>query len=253
MNKHTPAPWHVVDYSVRTVKGDGATADCYDGERGLHNMTPAHDARTIANARLIAAAPELLGALIDAELHLRNPNRDKSSHAIVCAAARAAINKATGMSPMTSKPTDGGEWVSVPREPTEAMIRAGCDEKLYLDPEITRLAGYAKQKRKMVARYKAMVAAASASPAPASADGVVVPRTVLEHYAAFEEAFDDAECLSHREKCKGHTECLCGYTRLSDAYDELSGEARAILNNDPPPLLAALSTPAAAALKEKAE
>lgn len=48
----------------------------------------------------------------------------------------------------------------VPIEPTDAMLQAADDTAIYTLPEITQLRGYAKQKAKMIIRWRAMLAAA---------------------------------------------------------------------------------------------
>lgn len=90
MSKHTQGPW-TVDGAVATenldVLGEGgriAMLDCDD-----------IDAETLkANARLIAASPEMLDALrvAQSELHYFTATRGREAHEIV----RAAIAKATG-------------------------------------------------------------------------------------------------------------------------------------------------------------
>lgn len=90
MSKHTQGPW-TVDGAVATenldVLGEGgriAMLDCDD-----------IDAETLkANARLIAASPEMLAALrvAQSELHYFTATRGSEAHEIV----RAAIAKATG-------------------------------------------------------------------------------------------------------------------------------------------------------------
>lgn len=93
MSNHTPGPW-----------------DCAPGQRvdgfDYFMVYDAHEARvpcTDANARLIAAAPELLAALRDAENDLMlvamgNTELDRlEESALACAARiRAAIAKAEG-------------------------------------------------------------------------------------------------------------------------------------------------------------
>ena len=90
--KHTPGPWQVtIDCGANVIRAaekevrDGVIAymfsDCVASTWGGVNE---------ANARLIAAAPDLLAALIDVvgdDESLQNPWR---------VAARAAIAKATG-------------------------------------------------------------------------------------------------------------------------------------------------------------
>lgn len=88
MSKHTPGPWQLAEkYNCKDVRAvDGPyVADC--------NASAAIDWRTKeANARLIAAAPELLENLIGCVEAL-------ASHVPDCVevqCARAAIAKATG-------------------------------------------------------------------------------------------------------------------------------------------------------------
>ena len=96
MNKHTPGPWtlHELD-STRILGKDGAVANAYAPS---HLVTEAD-----ANARLIAAAPELLEALGALGVigsgycfcsHDRDP--DKADHQPECRDARAALAKAEG-------------------------------------------------------------------------------------------------------------------------------------------------------------
>ncbi len=90
--QHTPGPWHTVDHKSGTfeILGD----DTYPVLRIRGGMTP-----TNSNARLIAAAPDLLAAL-NGLLYGIIPTEDSQADAEVkaywCAQARAAIAKATG-------------------------------------------------------------------------------------------------------------------------------------------------------------
>lgn len=95
--KHTPGPW-----VVRTIDQSLATVETQDGRYIIGNagQLRADDWRTDhierkANARLIAAAPELLEALVDV-MFRHVPFENKSAYA---AKARAAIAKATGETP----------------------------------------------------------------------------------------------------------------------------------------------------------
>ena len=87
MNKHTPGPWKIVDaWNDYMVEGQ-------NGEEIIWQDGP-HDTPTIneANARLIAAAPDLLDALV---MVLDDPNAldgRPRTYEIVC----AAIAKAKG-------------------------------------------------------------------------------------------------------------------------------------------------------------
>ncbi len=95
MSKHTPGPWRVglADDTVVTTQ-DGDEIVLVQGDYGDPTAWPVME----ANARLIAAAPELLEALqgllqlVD-ELRADDPNWVLVPEVI---AARAAITKATG-------------------------------------------------------------------------------------------------------------------------------------------------------------
>ena len=110
MSKHTPGPWSVgeVSHKKQRVDIDSLHADQTVGHQtwrglarayGCEDMPAEGTAVMLANARLIAAAPELLEALrgmqaLDDEHHQRGQCDDD-----VCAEvrkARAAIAKATG-------------------------------------------------------------------------------------------------------------------------------------------------------------
>lgn len=95
MSKHTPGPWRVVEdrapSSLEVYAGKTAIAECWRRA----------DVETeIANARLIASAPELLASLqlmVDRFLDTEGSYGAWENDALE--AARAAIAKATG-----------GEW-----------------------------------------------------------------------------------------------------------------------------------------------
>lgn len=92
MSKHTPGPWFAQD--TRLVGGQvavvGPNHDRKAGEQGV--MVVAHvngrSGEQGANARLIAAAPDLLAALQAARGYVSQPK--------VLAAILSAIAKATG-------------------------------------------------------------------------------------------------------------------------------------------------------------
>lgn len=89
MNKHTPGPWKIVDaWNDYMVEGQ-------NGEEIIWQDGP-HDTPTInkANARLIAAAPDLLEALITLNDACRTPSQIGVLHGLEL--ARAAIAKAKG-------------------------------------------------------------------------------------------------------------------------------------------------------------
>jgi hypothetical protein len=101
--QHTPGPWQFNEYphyTDFTIWGDGGTFPVVTefDDRGNHTVTT-------ANARLIAAAPDLLAALQRAEALLRiafNPGIE--TDVTLCSAscqwaaneARAALSKAQG-------------------------------------------------------------------------------------------------------------------------------------------------------------
>jgi hypothetical protein len=91
VNKHTPGPWEANKYGSRAAHWQ---VDKTDSERVIASMTRGEDAE--ANARLIAAAPELLEALegILFELGLNGGATPPDSDP--CKLARAAIAKAKG-------------------------------------------------------------------------------------------------------------------------------------------------------------
>jgi hypothetical protein len=105
MSGHTPGPW--------TVEGEGSELEIWQHELGevaylrcLNPRKEAHDAM-LADARLIAAAPELLEAATAALKELSDLNnhfyRDGEWPAV--AQLRAAIAKAKGRS---SSPSESG-------------------------------------------------------------------------------------------------------------------------------------------------
>lgn len=98
MNKHTPGPWKVSrsDKDGAEVKAIAEIAWCgvgaaYSMVSGVTQHIDAEECR--ANARLIAAAPELLAALEDLE---RTAGLAASHDDPARVAARAAIAKARG-------------------------------------------------------------------------------------------------------------------------------------------------------------
>ena len=96
MNKqHTPGPWNVGDDSPNDY--EGPIIDTRD--RAVAVITIDHETESTpedrANARLIAAAPELLAALIELEQFTDHEARPLASVKLY-AQARAAIAKATG-------------------------------------------------------------------------------------------------------------------------------------------------------------
>lgn len=109
MSKHTPGPWEVHNgtdvYPVDDEKARFYVADCDPDnapvassllEPGEHPNTDATYEQAMANARLIAAAPDMLEALRRFEAYYPagiNPWLDEAA-----SLARAAIAKAEGRS-----------------------------------------------------------------------------------------------------------------------------------------------------------
>lgn len=98
--KHTEGPWHYDDTWGLIMAGKNEVAACHAGRAGTREETQ-------ANARLIAAAPELLVALKEVmtslEVHISEvcPDDIKLSEYCPCtenelARARAVIAKVTG-------------------------------------------------------------------------------------------------------------------------------------------------------------
>lgn len=93
MNKHAPGPWRTTEHQVLVMSGEMTVADVRVNDAPYEEQA--------ANARLIAAAPDLLDACelwdqgfidgeeFDADQFLAWVNRNR-------AAARAAIAKARG-------------------------------------------------------------------------------------------------------------------------------------------------------------
>ncbi|MEW6163615.1 MAG: hypothetical protein AB1642_00990 [Pseudomonadota bacterium] len=92
--KHTPGPWHVDVSKSFYVFACGSLAE----QAGVGNGPFICNASTQENARLIAAAPELLSALRIAEDFMSGFEDDEVQEGMVTklAGIRAAITKATG-------------------------------------------------------------------------------------------------------------------------------------------------------------
>lgn len=110
MSKHTPGPWSIREVSKHGTSVDGFVgvgvawcgANTTVGNKGAHSIS---ESEAEANARLIAAAPELLDALtrmlkqFPADSDLYAAGWDSSAINEACDAydaARAAVRKATG-------------------------------------------------------------------------------------------------------------------------------------------------------------
>jgi len=95
--RHTPGPWHLIRSGMRDNSAV-ATLEPKPETMEVPNYWLVAQANTLrdewaANARLIAAAPELLAAL---ERIVKNPEAQIGGH--IRAEAVAAIRKATGVS-----------------------------------------------------------------------------------------------------------------------------------------------------------
>ena len=105
--KHTPGPWRVfgrMTGKVISENGPGMVEICETGDFRDAELVPFNAERWNADARLIAAAPDMLEALRDvvSDLFLqiesrRGPKAASQYPSIV--AARAAIARATGEKP----------------------------------------------------------------------------------------------------------------------------------------------------------
>lgn len=92
--KHTPGPWVANGRYIGTPNHKSFIAECKD-----QNGNWTNEPMAVANARLIAAAPELLEALQAIERHHVEQNRLKGrdeGKSKTLTIARAAIAKATG-------------------------------------------------------------------------------------------------------------------------------------------------------------
>ena len=102
MSKHTPAPWDAVDEGHAVVIYGGADVDSQDRPTVKPVCEVADTDHEEANARLIAAAPDLLAALDNIMGYFRSGNEIPVERATIMAnapeieAARAALKKARG-------------------------------------------------------------------------------------------------------------------------------------------------------------
>ncbi len=110
MNKFTPGPWELETKAASRVIAPAAGAVKYasvTGKKGkrpfvVHNYTytdtPLNSSEQIANAHLIAAAPDMYEALVELEslLRVENPahHGNPKLHTEACKANRARLNAA---------------------------------------------------------------------------------------------------------------------------------------------------------------
>jgi len=166
--KHTPGPWRV-DLRTDRIVADSMSV----GKPVVLDVARAFPRRgkqeTDANARLIAAAPEMLEALkksaegwanaielgIIAKQHVATAEilRDEAL-AIIAKAFIAALGAQT---PPEGVVTEAQGWRLVPEEPTSEMIDAGQDAERAIGPACST-------RGELTAAYRAMLAAAPTPP-----------------------------------------------------------------------------------------
>lgn len=93
MNKHTPGPWKVARQNPSPTTGEWMICGANPGY--LAEVRDCGSGDVQANARLIAAAPDLLAAL-QGLLRGIFDGPDEADAAMLVAKARDAVNKATG-------------------------------------------------------------------------------------------------------------------------------------------------------------
>ena len=97
--KHTPGPWKSEGYGIwSSVGGENRRVACTEYDRGEGPYKVKTEQEAVSNARLIAAAPDLLAALIElldqaGEVY---PHFESERGQANIAQARAAISRATG-------------------------------------------------------------------------------------------------------------------------------------------------------------
>ena len=89
--QHTPGPWRIRDGSMRFIEADGHVGPIADMRSRLDYpaMDPIVADTLDANARLIAAAPDLLAALKMVMQHGRIDNSEARLNMVAAAIARA--------------------------------------------------------------------------------------------------------------------------------------------------------------------
>jgi hypothetical protein len=101
MSEHTPGPWQVDYELLATFENDGRTEELIEIVGDSRGNTPCY-ATSKVDARLIAAAPDMLAALKELDDTVNEPNdhKDGWEAALERASnkARAAIAKAEGKS-----------------------------------------------------------------------------------------------------------------------------------------------------------
>jgi hypothetical protein len=101
MNKHTPAPWHVgIGNGEGSIFSDSGRTRLEDGGTTLYPICSYNRGwnadEDAANARLIAAAPDMLEMLRDVVAVINDPDADWTDANRVEREILAVIAKATG-------------------------------------------------------------------------------------------------------------------------------------------------------------
>ena len=94
--QHTPGPWRFTTDAIAIWNSPAAKKTLCIADMGSEGSPDIDYAETIANARLIAAAPELLAALIELDHHMMTEMPLGTYPNGTFEVVRAAIAKATG-------------------------------------------------------------------------------------------------------------------------------------------------------------
>lgn len=96
MSTHTPGPWNILWVNVAKDPRDNSAASIETGTGSIIALNLAKKEHAEGNARLIAAAPDLLAACNRALTELAEPVMLHVALPRICAELRAAIAKAEG-------------------------------------------------------------------------------------------------------------------------------------------------------------
>jgi hypothetical protein len=106
MSTHTPGPWNLVSQRANAASGSPVVSEIWGGNYIVARLGALHTDRAVTDARLIAAAPELLDLARNvAGLDVRYLSQSNLPTLVLAAirewqeAARAAIAKAEGTCP----------------------------------------------------------------------------------------------------------------------------------------------------------
>lgn len=189
--QHTPGPWKVGQY-LGQLSAWCVHMDAGDKGRGIDVVEAVcgiSAEQRLANARLIAAAPELLHAL--QQLIDSGDVRDAAEKGAV-SMARAAIAKAEGGAGGVQPLRAEAGWVLVPVEPTQEMLEAAVQAICYgPGGGFTRIGGPHRC-------WSAMLTAAPVPrPAPRNPQGTPAPQQETPVVRALQSAILSG--LSHEE------------------------------------------------------